>query len=277
MRTPESRLAFLASSRAGMVIVAALGWQSAATADESEAELAQQLANPVSALISVPFQLNYNSNIGPADDGEQWLLNAQPVIPFSLNKDWNLISRTILPLVHQSDVFPGAGNQTGLGDTVQTLFFSPKAPAAGGWIWGAGPVFLVPTGTDDLLTTDKWGAGPSAVLLRQTGPWTTGMLGNHIWSYAGDSNRRDVSSSLLQPFVSYTTPGAWTFGLQTESTYDWEGNGWQIPIRGTFSKLTRVGTQLVSLGGGVHYWVESTPTGPEGWGLRLTMTLLFPR
>ncbi len=216
MRTPESRLAFLASSRAGMVIVAALGWQSAATADESEAELAQQLANPVSALISVPFQLNYNSNIGPADDGEQWLLNAQPVIPFSLNKDWNLISRTILPLVHQSDVFPGAGNQTGLGDTVQTLFFSPKAPAAGGWIWGAGPVFLVPTGTDDLLTTDKWGAGPSAVLLRQTGPWTTGMLGNHIWSYAGDSNRRDVSSSLLQPFVSYTTPGAWTFGLQTE-------------------------------------------------------------
>jgi len=250
---------------------------SAATADASESQLAQQLANPVAALISVPFQLNYNSNIGPANDGDQWSLNVQPVIPFSLNKDWNLISRTILSVVDQSDVFPGAGTQTGLGDTVQTVFFSPVAPTSGGWIWGAGPVLLLPTGTDDLLTTGKWGAGPSAVVLRQAGRWTTGMLGNHIWSFAGDSDRQDISTSLLQPFVSYTTPTAWTFGLQTESTYDWEGGGWQIPIRVTFSKLTRVGSQLVSLGGGAHYWLESTPTGPEGWGLRFTLTLLFPR
>ena len=264
-------------TRSMILVAATLGWSSLAMADESESELAQQLANPVAALISVPFQLNYNSNIGSADDGDQWLLNVQPVIPFSLNEDWNLISRTILPVVAQSDFFPGAGSQTGIGDTVQTFFLSPKAPTSAGWIWGAGPAFLLPTGTDDLLTTDKWGAGPSAVVLRQTGPWTIGMLGSHIWSYAGDSDRQDVNSSLLQPFLSYTTPKAWTFSLQTESTYDWEGGGWQIPVRGTFSKLTRFGTQLVSLGGGVHYWLESTPTGPEGWGLRFTATLLFPR
>jgi hypothetical protein len=176
---------------------------------EGAANLAQQLANPVAALISVPFQLNYNSDIGPADDGRQWVLNIQPVIPFSLNEDWNLISRTILPIVGQEDIFPGAGSQTGLGDTVQSLFFSPVAPTSGGWIWGAGPVFLLPTGTNRLLTTDKWGVGPTAVALRQQGPWTTGLLGNHIWSFAGDSDRRDVSTTFsVLPNTFFRCPGA---------------------------------------------------------------------
>jgi len=261
------------------ILAAAIAWPPLVLADEYEgaANLAQQLANPVAALISVPFQLNYNSDIGPADDGRQWVLNIQPVIPFSLNEDWNLISRTILPIVGQEDIFPGAGSQTGLGDTVQSLFFSPVAPTSGGWIWGAGPVFLLPTGTNRLLTTDKWGVGPTAVALRQQGPWTTGLLGNHIWSFAGDSDRRDVSTTFLQPFLSYTTPTAWTYTLQSESTYDWEGSDWQVPIRGVVSKVNRIGGQLVSLGGGVNYWLESPDSGPEGWGFRLTLTLLYPR
>jgi len=248
-----------------------------ARASASEQQLAQQLANPVAALISVPFQLNYNSDIGPVDDGEQWVLNFQPVIPFSLNDDWNLISRTIIPIVDQSDIFPGAGSQTGLGDTVQSVFFSPKAPTAGGWIWGAGPVFLLPTGSDDLLTTDKWGIGPTGVALRQQGQWTVGMLANHIWSFAGESRRDDVNATFLQPFMSFTTPTAWTYTLQSESTYDWENSNWQIPIRGVVSKVTRVGSQLLSVGAGVNYWVESPDRGPEGWGFRFTVTLLFPR
>jgi hypothetical protein len=248
-----------------------------ASASESEEQLARQLTNPVAALISVPLQLNYNSDIGPADDGERWVLNVQPVIPFSLNDEWNLISRTILPIVDQSDIFPGAGSQTGIGDTVQSLFFSPKAPTAGGWIWGAGPVFLLPTGSDDLLTTDKWGIGPTGVALRQQGQWTVGMLANHIWSYAGESRRDDVNATFLQPFLSFTTPTAWTYTLQSESTYDWENSDWQVPIRGVVSKVTRVGSQLLSVGAGVNYWVESTDRGPEGWGFRFTVTLLFPR
>ncbi len=138
-------------------------------ADEAgDSDLAMQLSNPVAALISVPLQLNYDQDIGPADDGDRWLLNVQPVIPFSLNDDWNLISRTILPVVRQSDIFPGAGTQTGVGDVVQSIFFSPTAPTASGWIWGAGPVLLLPTGSNDLLTTDKWGAGPTAVVLKQS-------------------------------------------------------------------------------------------------------------
>jgi len=263
-------------TKAIAILAAAIAWQPMASAGESE-QLARQLTNPVAALISVPFQLNYNSDIGPADDGRQWVLNIQPVIPFSLNEDWNLISRTILPIVGQEDIFPGAGSQTGLGDTVQSLFFSPMTPTSGGWIWGAGPVFLLPTGTNRLLTTDKWGVGPTAVALRQQGPWTSGMLGNHIWSFAGDSDRRDVSTTFLQPFLSYTTPTAWTYTLQSESTYDWETSDWQVPIRGVVSKLTRIGDQMVSVGGGVNYWLESPDSGPEGWGFRFTLTLLFPR
>ena len=100
---------------------------------------------------------------GPADDGDRWLLNVQPVVPITLNEDWNLISRTIVPVVWQDDIFPGAGSQSGVGDIVQSVFFSPKAPTAGGVIWGVGPVFLLPTGSDDLLTTGKWGAGPTGV------------------------------------------------------------------------------------------------------------------
>jgi hypothetical protein len=106
-------------------------FQQPALAEETEEALAKQLANPVAALISTPFQFNYNQNLGPVDDGEQWQLNVQPVVPFSLNPDWNLISRTIVPLIHQSDIFPGAGSQSGVGDVLQSLFFSPAAPTAG--------------------------------------------------------------------------------------------------------------------------------------------------
>ncbi len=112
------------------------------------------------------------------------------MIPFSLTEDWNLVSRTIMPVLWQNDVAPGVKDRSGLGDTTQSLFFSPKAPTSGGLTWGAGPVFLLPTATDDLLGGDKWGAGPTAVALTQRGPWTVGVLANHIWSFVGDDNRR---------------------------------------------------------------------------------------
>ncbi len=246
-------------------------------AQEDSAELAKKLSNPVAALISVPFQLNYDEDIGPAEDGKRFTLNVQPVIPFEFNRDWNIIWRNILPVVWQDDIFPGAGRQFGIGDLVSSVFFSPKVPTAGGWIWGAGPVFLLPTGSDDRLTADKWGAGPTGVVLKQRGPWTYGALVNHIWSLAGDSDRADVSNTFLQPFLAYTTPTAWTFSLNTESTYDWKDEQWSVPINGSVSKVMKVGNQLVSVGGGLRYWADSPASGPEGLGLRFIFTLLFPK
>ncbi len=176
--------------------------------------LAKKLSNPISDLISLPFQFNYNQGFATGN-GDQYTLNIQPVIPFSISPDWNVISRTIVPIVGQDDVIPGKGSQFGLGATTQSFFFSPKAPTKAGLIWGVGPVFLIPTATDD-IATNQWGAGITGVALRQKGPWTVGALANHVWSLTGDDEDGDISATFLQPFLSYTTPKATSFTLNTE-------------------------------------------------------------
>ena len=242
-----------------------------------DAELAQELSNPLADLMSIPFQMNYDRNIGPRDDGKKLQTNIQPVIPFNLNADWNLISRTIIPVIDQEDIFPGAGSQFGLGDINLTLFFSPKKPTSGGITWGIGPVLLLPTATDDLLGAKKWGAGPGVVGLTTRGPWTLGMLANHIWSYAGDSDRQDISNTFVQPFAAYTWPSAWTVSLQSESTYNWKTEKWSVPINAAVAKLVRWGKLPVSLQAGVGYWAESPATGPEGFRFRLQATFVLPK
>ncbi len=247
-----------------------------ARAQDSDA-LAKQLSNPIASLTSVPMQLNYDDGFGPSDDGYKLTLNVQPVIPVSLNEDWNLISRTILPIASQHDIFPGSGSQFGLGDTVQSLFFSPKALTASGWTWGVGPVFLVPTATDELLGGEKWGAGPTGVALKQTASgWTYGALFNHIWSFAGDGNRSDISATFLQPFIAKGLGKGRTVNVALESTYDWEAGQWTVPLNVGYSKVSRIGKQLVSYQGGIRYYLEASDTAPE-WGLRFTFTLLYPR
>jgi hypothetical protein len=187
-----------------------------------------KLQNPVASLISVPFQNNWNFGIG-STDAMRYSVNVQPVIPFSIGDDWNLITRTILPISHAESPVPGGADLSGLGDIVQSFFFSPKAPV-GGWIMGGGSVFLYPSASDDGLGAQKWGAGPTAVLLKQISGWTYGTLANHLWSFAGTHSRKEVSATFLQPFVSYTTKTYTTFGVNTESTYDWQNSQWTVPI-----------------------------------------------
>jgi hypothetical protein len=248
--------------------------QASGTAEDAE-ELAKKLSNPVAELTSVPFQLNYDKDIGPGDDGERWQLNIQPVVPITLNEEWNLISRTIFLIITQDDV--AGDDDTGFGDTTQSFFLSPKQPTEGGLIWGVGPAFLIPTATDNSLGNDKWGVGPTAVLLKQAHAWTYGVLANHIWSFAGDDDGAAVSSTFVQPFLAHTTPAAWTYTLNAESTYDWRGEDFALPVNAIVSKVHHFGELPVSLGAGARYWLERADGGPEGFGLRFIVTFLLPK
>jgi len=266
---------FVFISRATAVVVG-LGCCAAADAQSSDQELAKQLANPIASLISFPIQQNFDFGYGSDGDGWKSTTNVQPVVPVSIGENWNLISRTILPVVYQDGVAAPGDSQFGLGDVTQSVFFSPKKTGASGIVWGAGPAFLVPTATDRALGNDKWGVGPTVVVLKQAGHSTFGMLANHIWSFAGSDNRSDVSATFIQPFFAYATAKATTYTLNSEVSYDWKSEHWLIPINVQISQLMKFGNQPVSLGAGVKYYVESPAGGPD-WGLRLSLTFLFPK
>jgi hypothetical protein len=237
-------------------------------------DLAKQLSNPVASLISVPIQMNLDQGAGA--DGLKTTVNIQPVVPVSLGANWNVIVRTIVPIIYEHDIVPSKSDDFGLGDIVQSFFFSPKKPGPSGIIWGLGPAMLYPSATDQALGGGKWGVGPTAVLLKQAGKSTFGLLANQIWSVAGKADRADESAMFLQPFYSYTTASATTFGINTETTYDWKGDHWVVPINLTVAQLTRMGKQPVQIGIGARYYAEKPEGGPD-WGARLTLTFLFPK
>jgi len=236
-------------------------------------ELAKKLSNPISDLISVPFQFNYDQNLGAAGAGYRWTVNVQPVVPISLNENWNLISRTIVPLVQQSNV-TGATTQGGVGDVFQSFFLSPKQPTKGGLIWGAGAAFLLPTATDPALGADTFAAGPTAVGLWQKGPWTYGALANHVWDIDGPA---DISNSFLQPFLAYGFGQGWTVTLQAEATRDWIRKTNSVPVALIVSKVTNLYGQPVSFAGGLRYYAQSAPGGPSGMGARIAITWMYPK
>jgi hypothetical protein len=243
---------------------------------QTGADLAGQVVNPFTSVAKVPVQINYDRKIGPDNGGRAYTLNVQPLVPILLNADWDLISRTILTVAAQKEVFPGAGSQSGLGDTLQSFFISPREVNARGGDWGLGAAVLLPTATNDMLGAKKWALGPTGGVFRDSGPWTVGILANHIWSVAGSANGGSISSTFLQPVLSYAMNDAWSYTLQTEATYDWKAKQWSVPLEASVARLAKLGSQQVSLEAGVHYWAASPESGPKGWGFSFTTTLLFP-
>jgi len=241
---------------------------------QDDTKIQQDLANPISSLTVVPVQTNFDFNVGPERDGYRITTNLQPVVPIKLNDQLSLVVRTIVPVIQQGNIFPGAGSQFGLGDSLQSFFLVPKT--VNGFTWGAGPALQYRTGTDPLLTSGKWGAGPTFVALQQTGRWIFGALTNQVWSVVGDANRSNVSNTFIQPFIAYAAEGGWTYTVQSQSTYDWVAGKWSVPIIGQISKLTKLGSQQVSLAAAVKYWVETPNGGPHGLAGLVSISFIVP-
>ena len=223
--------------------IANAGQRAAAAAppadDESET-LAKKLSNPISDLVSVPFQFNWYQDVGPLDLST-FVMNVQPVVPLQLNNDWNLILRIIVPFIGQPPLFNGDVSSFGIGDVTPSFFFSPRNSSH--FTWGVGPVFALPASYQPTIGSGHTSLGPTAVALEQTGKWTIGTLWNQVWSVAGDERRADVNQMFLQPFIAYQKSHTVTYTFTSEMTFDWEsqGDGWTIPLLGLVSKLNRFG------------------------------------
>lgn len=253
--------------------------------EKSTEELAKAAQNPVADLISVPLQSNFNffdidRKLGPQDlhrNTMGYLLNVQPVIPIKLNDDWNVITRTIVPIINQPELFPGMGSHGGLGDTQFTPFLSPAK--AGKLIWGVGPVLVFPTATDQWLGSGKFSAGPSAVVLKMDGPWVYGAIAQNLWSYAGDPDRDYVNQMLIQPFVNYNMPKGWYLTSSPIITADWHADSdqrWTVPLGGGVGRLFRIGKLPVNMQLQSFYNVVHPDFGPE-WSVRFQLQFLFPK
>jgi len=248
-----------------------------AAGGESATELAKKTQNPVADLVSVPFQNNFNFRVGP-EDRSVWVLNVQPVIPISLGAEWNLITRTIMPIINQPELAPGVDHAFGLGDINPSLFLSPAGSKE--LIWGVGPTFTFPTATSRELGQGKVSMGPTAVALTMQGPWVVGALTNNQWSIAGwgDAN---VNQFLLQPFVNYNFDHGWYLSTAPIMTADWKassGNKWTVPVGGGGGKLWRLGKVGLPVNTQVQGFINAArPEYAAQWQLRVQIQLLFPR
>jgi hypothetical protein len=249
----------------------------AADAALSAEELAKLAQNPVGNLISVPFQNNTNFDLGP-QQGTQNILNIQPVVPISVNGDWNVITRTVLPVISMPALGPGTSRENGLGDTVLTAFLSPAKP--GHWIWGAGPVLQLPTHTQG-LGNENWGLGASVVVLHtaQGDPWVYGALVNNLWSLTSDKAGGKYSNGLIQPFVNYNLPGGVYLTSAPIATVQWEaesGQKWTVPLGGGVGKIFHFGALPLNTQLSAYYNVVHPDSGPR-WQLRAQVQFMFPK
>jgi hypothetical protein len=246
------------------------------SAASSTQALADKLANPVASLISVPLQSNIDYGIGPYN-GSRNTINVQPVIPIKLSSKINLITRYVIPIVDQRDITGENTHQFGLSDATISGFFAPSEKNKNGLMGGIGPAILVPVGTNDFLSTRKWGIGPSVLLLKQSPGLTYGFLVNQIWSFAGDKDRSDVSQMFLQPFLTHNWKSGAGIGLSAEVTSDWMAHTTLAVITPTVSAVSKLGKQTISMAIGPRIPVAGPSASKPDFGFRGVLTFVFPQ
>ncbi len=273
----------------GTILLAALMLPVPLMAEMSKEEIAKATQNPLTAMYSIPIQNNTYFNMGP-DDKTKNIANLQPVIPIDLNDDWTLVTRTIVPFVwapNFPELTPDPNDHYettfGIGDITSTLFFTPKKPSKNGWIWGAGPVFLLPTATDEALGTNKWGAGPAGIALKSDGKWVYGAMLMNLWSFAGSGQDEDIERVNLmtfQPFVNYNLHDGWFIASVPIITANWEADNdhrWTIPLGLGIGKAMKLGKIPVTAQLHGYYNVKKPDDFGEDWQMRIQIQFLFPR
>lgn len=236
-------------------------------------DLAMKLQNPVAHLISVPVENNWEFSESPTHPMDYYG-NLKPVIPFRLGANWNLITRTLIPLSYNT-LSRSLSRRVGVGDVISTVYLSPERPVHD-WFWGIGPGVIVPTANNHDLGSGKWSAGPTGAVVTQHGPWSVTALVGQTWSFAGNRNRDPVNMTYLQPSLAYTTKSDTSYGIDTQSTYDWDAGVWQVPLELSVGQLIKVRRQSMNLGLTVRSHLDRPVGGPK-WGLAFTATFLFPR
>lgn len=260
------------------ILVAAIPLAVPAHAELSAEELAKLAQNPVGNLISVPFQNNTNLNYGP-EKGTQNVLNIQPVIPISVNSDWNVITRTILPVISMPALGPLGDRVNGVGDIQFNAFLSPANP--GKWIWGAGLITQLPTNSNSELGNKNWGLGPTFVVLHldHGSPWVYGALVNNVWSLGSSGQGGSYNNGLLQPFINYNFPGGFYITSAPILTVNWKADSsqrWTVPVGGGIGKIFHLGKLPVNAQLSAYYNVVKPDNGPN-WQIRAQVQFMFPK
>lgn len=276
VNNPNNPKRFISMLAGAMLI--AIGVPPTAHAEMSAQELAKISQNPVGNLVSVPFQNNTNFNTGPRD-GTQNVLNIQPVIPINVNSEWNIITRTIMPVITQPGFTPGQDSTTGLGDIQFAAFLSPAQPK--GLIWGVGAIAQMPTNSNNRLGNDNWGLGPTFVVLKleKGNPWVYGALVNNIWSLSSNKQGGSYNNGLIQPFLNYNYSDGTYLTTSPIITANWKADNserWTVPLGGGVGKIFHIGKLPVNTQLSAYYNVVK-PDDAANWQLRVQVQFMFPK
>jgi hypothetical protein len=247
-------------------------------------DVSKELNNPVGDLWALNFQFDRYYLQGDATDRtrEQDVLNFQPVLPIHLTKDWNLVTRPVLPFIFNSPNFEpdeGWDEKSGLGDISVVSLLSPSKLTDGVFFWGMGPTFIFPTATNDAIGQGKYQAGPAAAAGYLGKHWVFGTLAQQWWSFGGDNDRESTSQANIQYFIQYMFGDHWQIGMTPNILIDWKAdqeNRFTVPVGLGISKLVKIGPLPVKLAVEVDYMAIHPDEFGQEWCVRLRVVPVLP-